>query len=112
MSAFAALDPPEARDWPGMVARHIGVIGEGNRCRSTAAVGVCSTGACCGREEYYGEHLQQGLLVVCSMAGLLGDAVPLPANSNGNVASRFQSMTITAVFTIAGSKYAKSGSKL
>ena len=107
MSAFAALDPPEARDWPGMVARHIGVIGEGHRFRSTAAAGVCSTGARGGREEYHGEHLQQGLLVVCSMTGLVGDAVPLLAKSNLNVASRFESMTITAVFTITGSKFCR-----
>jgi hypothetical protein len=71
MSAFAALDPLEARDWTGMVTRHIGVIGKGHRFRSTAAAGVCSTGARSGREEYHGEHLQhQGSLVVCSMTGL------------------------------------------
>jgi hypothetical protein len=106
MSAFAALDPPKARDWPGMVARHIGVIGEGHRFRSTAAAGVCSTDARGGREEYHGEHLQhQGSLMVCSITGLIGDAEPLLAKSNGNVASKFHSMTITAVVTIAGSKF-------
>jgi hypothetical protein len=44
-SMFAqALDPPEALDGLGMVARHIGEIGAGHRFRRTAAAGARRTG--------------------------------------------------------------------
>jgi hypothetical protein len=39
-----ALDPPEALDGLGMVARHIGEIGAGHRFRRTAAAGARRTG--------------------------------------------------------------------
>ena len=67
-SVFAhALDPPEALDGLGMVARHIGEIGAGHRFRRTAAAGARRTGVYGGREEYGGKYLQQGSLVVCLM---------------------------------------------
>ena len=67
------LDPLEAFDGLGMIARHVGESDAGHRFRWTAAMGARRTGVYDRRETYGGKYLQQSSLVICLTVRLSGN---------------------------------------